>query len=1278
MAPVMKTTFAGTGRYEIRRRLGSGGFGIVYQAFDHSRGQRVAIKTLAHLDPASLYRFKREFRTLADISHPNLIDLYELVSSDAEWFFTMELVNGIDFLSYVRGRDVSSFEFEADSISELSTSNDLGVTRSQSDFPTLDSVDPELVGDSTEPDMSTPADERTLVASFDEDRLRATLHQLAEGLIALHDKGIIHRDVKPSNVLVNAAGRVKLLDFGLVTELSEVGGRSILNVAGTPWYMAPELCRSEPPVPASDWYAVGVMLYEALTGGLPFAGSGFEVLVSKQQYRPRAPSAHNPDVPRDLEELCMDLLRRRAHLRPSGRDVLRRLGAGASLGRSGIHGVTGPLALTSASTNSSELVGRDGALADLEAAYEESRRGGAVTVYVDGSSGMGKTALVRQFVLGIAAREDAVVLAGRCYERESVPYKAFDSLVDSLSRYLVNLPPAEANSLVPRDVGPLCRVFPVLERVSSIAQAPRRIAEIPDPQQLRIRAFGALRELLARLADRRPLVLFVDDFQWGDADSVALMADLTRPPDAPDLLAIVCYRSEDAQTSGSLRALRDQFAPVGGLMRSTTITLGGLSHEESRTLARLLYDGHGPEVDRTVSAIAAEADGNPFLIYELARHAQYEMGRTGSSYAGGVSLEEMVRWRHEQLPSSARRLLEVVTVAGRPISQQLACSAAGLVAEEHAPALAALRVARFVRTSGSETGDSVEPYHNRIRETVRSFLDADVLRERQRGLGFALESSGRADPETLAMLFYAADIPERAARYAQIAAGQAESALAFDNAAQLYQLTLDLTDDPEDADRVRLKLADALVNAGRGAKAAAVFLDVAERRRGINAVDLRRRAAEQLLRSGHVDDGLAVMRAVLRKVGMRLPETPRRALASLLANRARLALSSNQVRETPVEEIVPALLSRIDICYAAALGLSTVDVVRAADFQTKHLLLALRAGEPMRMARALAMEASSRSTSGPRASSVGHYLEEAEALSHRLRSPHTSALVAIAKGIVAYQRGDWAESRALLDEADDGFRNRCIGAVWEADTAQRFNLMCLFYQGEYGEIARRVPLLLREAQERGDLYAMTNLRIGTNVVAWLVGGDSVGARRELDAAMRQWSRGGFHLQHYGELLGRTLVDLYEGEATEAWRRLHSSWPKLRRALLLRVERVHAEALYFRAMAAIGAANDPGVRSAALRDATRAASRLERFSGRWTPPLARLVKAGLCEHAGDDVSASQHLERAAVEFDVAGMRAFAAAARMWRGRFRGARMGTDANESRLTRLIIPSIRKTVER
>src|SRR5262249_29956214 len=151
----------------------------------------------------------------------------------------------------------------------------------------------------------------------------------------------------------------------------------------------------------------------------------------------------------------------------------------------------------------------------LREAFGRVRQGRTVGLALHGPSGAGKTALLRTFLDGLGARGQTGVLAGRWYEQESVPYKALDSLLDAPGRFREGQPAAQAEALLPRDLPALTRVFPVLRRVPVVEQAPRRTSEVSDAQELRRRALVALRELLGRIADRHPLVLAIDDLQWG-------------------------------------------------------------------------------------------------------------------------------------------------------------------------------------------------------------------------------------------------------------------------------------------------------------------------------------------------------------------------------------------------------------------------------------------------------------------------------------------------------------------------------------------------------------------------------------------------------------------------------------------------------------------------------------------------------------------------------------------------------------------------------------------
>ena len=235
--------------------------GVVYEAYDRVWQQTVALKTLVRTDPSAIYRLKTEFRSLADVAHPSLVCLYELFIENDLCFFTMELIDGVNLIRYVRDSDDPATE----------------ATPSPSQAP----------GDQDQTlTLATAVDSSASMARLKRgaklERLRLVLRQLAEGLCALHDANKLHRDIKPSNIMVTTSGRVVILDFGLTTELTS-SALHTLKFAGTPAYMSPEQGLDGQLTRASDWYSVGVTLYQSLTGSLPFADSDIVQLMRMKQ-----------------------------------------------------------------------------------------------------------------------------------------------------------------------------------------------------------------------------------------------------------------------------------------------------------------------------------------------------------------------------------------------------------------------------------------------------------------------------------------------------------------------------------------------------------------------------------------------------------------------------------------------------------------------------------------------------------------------------------------------------------------------------------------------------------------------------------------------------------------------------------------------------------------------------------------------------------------------------------------------------------------------------------
>lgn len=1204
--------FKGTTRYEVVRTLGSGAAGIVYEAWDRERQRSVALKLLHQADPTTLYRFKQEFRALAHITHPNLVPLYGLQNEDDNWFVTMELIHGVDFVSYVR--------------------------------------DPRVVA-------------RGIAAL--EERVSAAGRQLAQGIAALHAAGRLHRDVKPSNVLVDAEGHVSILDFGMVTMApSNQTYKSVSeDILGTPAYMAPEQGAGDEldVTEAADWYAVGTLLYEGMLGEPPFAGQFVQVMLAKQRGEPKPLKEYFPEISDHLDQLCRDLLRREPEKRPRAMDILERLGSQEARRH-----------LSTLSPTSVSLVGRDDHLAELWKAFDRLENEEARTVFVHGASGLGKTVLVRRFLDEVRARDEhAVTLSGRCYENETVPYKALDSVVDQLTRFLRSRPYREAAALLPLDVLVLARLFPVLKRVKAVADSRRRVLEIPDSHELRRRAFNALREILTRIAEDQPLVIFIDDLQWGDADSALLLAEIMRPPDPPPMLLLGAYRDEDAADSDFLKALRRELAAslddthsgTSGRIVVQYLEVAELSNAEAKVLTTNLLGAEAPSAEEVAEVIARDSHGHPLFVDELVRYVltQGELSPEEESVRKSQvgSLDEVLRARIETMPRQARDILNILAVAGQPMNPDVARRAAEVDGDEMT-AFTQLRLGRMTRSSGRRQEERIEVWNSRVREAVLATLDPSHRMVCHLRLARELEASGEREPERLAHHFAAAGETARALEYIGEAAKISSKALAFNRAARLYRQALAIVAEHpstgviEHTRDLSKSLADVLVNAGRAAEAAEVFLELSEDTTIVaEALDLRRQAAYLWLISGHFDKGLETLWDVLALEGMKRTDKSR---FSLYLRRLRLRVRGLGFTRRDASQVPAAALAKIDTCWSAAIGLALIDTMRGADFQSRHLLLALQAGEPYRVARAVALEVGYAAVSGEPPGRVRELIRVAGDMVRQCDEPHAFGLATLTRGIAAVLEGRFRDSLEILTEAEEILRDRCTGVIWELDNTHFFSLIALLYLGEVEELQRRLPAQLKGARERGDLYAWTSMETRIGWFVHLTLDEPERGRTVLEEAIARWSRRGPHLQHLWSLFGGVEIDLYEGQPAEARRRLNQGWQDFDD--LFKVQGIRIEGIFLRTRAALAlAAERPEKAEDLLAEVARDAAEISKVRSNWGAPQGLLIKAAVAAGRKKTEEAVRLLAEAENGFEKVDLNLHAAAARRRRGELLGT-AGTD--------------------
>ncbi|MEZ4470404.1 MAG: serine/threonine-protein kinase [bacterium] len=777
------------GRYEVRGRIGGGGMGEVYRVYDPVNRREVALKVLKFTYPRALHYFKREFRAVAGLSHPNLVALYDLHHEGEQYFYTMEIIDGVDLYLYVNGHN-------------------------------------RLV-----------TDPRVLCRPDRAQRVRQTIVQLLQALAYLHEHGCIHRDIKPSNVLVDRSGQVKLVDFGIVKELLPGGeGQSLSQVFGTSTYFSPEQSLGSSVTAATDVYAVGVVLYELLAGTPPFEGDSADVAQAHRTTPPPSLVQRVPGVPADLAVVCMELLSKAPEERPSAREALEMLDA--------------PLETDYAEV---EFVGRRAARKALHRALETVRDGRGRIALIEGPSGAGKSALVETFAQE-ARLFGASTFTGTCLHRDHVALRGLDTMVERL---------AEAYR---KQCARIMRHLPEAERAALI-DGFTFLGELLPPHMHGM-ADGSvspglgLQTLLREVAEKRLLIVVLEHLHLADPATLDVIEVLQRGGGLPPCLFVITLRPDAVSPNSRLAAFIDLLTAHPGTER---IVLEPFTPEETMQFLEL-HLGKSPAW--LADHVQRQADGVPLFVQALV--AEIRQNPKGPP----PTFDEMVTRRMAALPDGAQRALAAVCLCRGPVPGRVLERACGLDANGVHDALQALIVAGLVRVESSTDGsmDAV-PVHRRLMHVARGALDPALTRQMHVLLAKAWQTTGGSAGD-LRHHWREAGEAEKAARYAAMAAAEAQQAGDHVRAAELFALALDSADPRIDRVNLYLQQADCLTRAGRALAAAEVLGRLAEE---VPDEGLRwtARRLELALVGGRVDEAITQEAA-------HLPEGARVRLATLL------------------------------------------------------------------------------------------------------------------------------------------------------------------------------------------------------------------------------------------------------------------------------------------------------------------------------------------------------------------------------------------------------------
>jgi tetratricopeptide (TPR) repeat protein len=746
------------GRYRLEAELGRGGMGVVYRAHDTLLDRHVAVKVLSapELGTEGRARLLREARAAAGLNHPNIVSVHDAGETQISGpagpagplpFIVMELVEG----------------------------------------PSLHERRP---------------------ASLEE--TAAIARQVCGALAHAHGRGIVHRDLKPENVLLasdthaGTSSTAKLSDFGLArsiaSRLTTEGG-----IAGTVFYLAPELALGQPYDGRADLYALGVLLYELTTGRLPFLADDPLAVISQHLHAPAVPPrARDEAIPPALDALILRLLSKDPGDRPSSAaEVQRALEAPGILDREAM-----PARELSVleRIERGRLVGRERELAQTRALWQKAVGGEGQTLLISGEPGIGKTRLVRELVTQVRV-SGGRALEGDCYQEGIGPYAPFAQIL----RRAFEDREEEAFGLPDFVLADLLILSPALRlRYPDLPPNPAL-----DPKAEQLRLFENVAAFCAALSERAPLLLVLEDAHWADSGSLSLLRHLARRTRRQRVMIVATYREVELDAT---HPFHEVLLDLDRRNLATRLKLFRLGREDTHDmLATLFAEEITPDQVRLefLEGIYRETEGNPFFVEEVCK-ALVESGRL--YFEGGrwhrPSIEELgipqsvrlaIQARLGRLPSPVQDTLSLAAILGREFEFDTLAQASQLKEETLVDVLEGAERAQLIGELSGEAGGTFSFTHGLIPATLIEGLSGLRRRRLHRRVAEVIEAlppDGGTHLAALAYHYSQAGVEDKALHYLTQAGDQARASYANQDAIRYYSQALEYLpeDDPQRLD----------------------------------------------------------------------------------------------------------------------------------------------------------------------------------------------------------------------------------------------------------------------------------------------------------------------------------------------------------------------------------------------------------------------------------------------------------------------------------------------